>query len=690
MHQKELYINNQLVDLPANFSIGLNFGCSDVNDLNNILTDYSSTINLPLTTNNNRIIELSLYPVSGSVLPYNFIDARYYVSGIPIFENGKAVIMDITGNSISINLFWSVFNKLNTLENLLLSDLSISESFVNNYRTTPYDGTYLQQLIADFGNTFSLPIAFGSPNIINRSRLFPVFKVKPIFDLILGGSTAYTMPSSIISHLQKVRICTGTRKGNSTITAATKIETSHNISGLSRLVPLGYFSYRLNYFNDCNIGSDVYSLVREMDYEGGANIPANSKFMAAPAKGLYRVHGSIAVNPAAFKNSSDYIHPILHVYSLPEGFVEESETVEPTEEILLSIDFGELTRPMVGFPVSATFDEQIELSGYNQTLRLVFETATNIPVAQTDRPVLASYSGSWGIKETEININYIDTDNNIGFLLPYPAKENLPEMSQKDFVKSIMQLYSLMMVIKDNKPYFFRFDEVINNISIAKDWTDKLVNNNNPLIPAKLTFDLGVAKKNYLKYAPDEAVNEMYGRGVIASDYSIVQEKTVVQQSKFAASKDVVISSLGVQLTGLLMQQFVNKDGVIKYEGKAKPRIGYEYTGNKIELSDFNIYNEDNFSQHFTAAKSFRFKGHYPGAGLDYSFDLSSFFVGYRNSIETGKKLVLKFRLNSIDLHEIDYTIPVWLSQFNRYFFVKKISGWDAGVNCEVELIQLP
>ena len=694
MYKKELYINNQIVDLPNGFSIGLNLSCSEVNDLNNLLTDYSSTIKLPLTTNNNRIFGLPSSPASENTIVYGFIDARYYISGIPIFENGKCVVAEVTDKDISINLFWSSFTLLDSIENAKLTDLSITESFTNNYRSTPYDGTYIEQLLCDFGETFQDYPFFlvDEKKIIDVSRFYPVYKVKPIFDLIMGGSSAYVMPSAILTHMASLRFATGTRKGNATITAATKIETGHNIYGVSNLVPLGRSSYDLHFFDDARVISDTYNLLRLFDFEGDATITANAKFMAAPAKGTYRLHGSIAVNPDAFPTSNTYVHPIIRVYSVAEGWEQESERDRPHEELVLTIDLGQLTSPMAGFPPSASFDETIELSGYNQTLRIVITTTTNISPAQTNRPLLGDYSGSFGVKETRIKIEYTDTNNNIGLLMAYPAKENLPDMTQKDFVKSILQLYSLMLAIKDGKPYFFRFNEVVNNIPYAKDWTNKLVVSDRPLSPEKMTFDLGVAKTNYFKYAKDELVNELQGQGIINTNYSIVNEKTIVQQAKFAASPEIVLTSQGVSIKCIYMKQHETKDNRISYAGKAKMRLGYKYTNtNSLEFDHKNVYNEDDFDGTFTTNNSFKFIGGYPGQGVDYNFDLINYFIdGYSDVIQKGKKLILKFALSAIDLHEFDYTIPVWLSQFNRYYFVKRITNWDAGVNCEVELIQLP
>lgn len=687
--RKELFINDQLVDLPENFKIGLNFGCSDVSNLNNINSDYSTTIKLPNTTNNNRIIELSCYPVSGSLLPYNFVSARYYVNGVPIFEKGKAVIME-QSDGISINLFWSTFEQLKTLEGLKLTDLSITESFVNGYRSTLYNGTYLQQLIADFGSTFTRGYGYNRRNRISGNRFFPTYKVKPIFDLIFGGSSNYTIPAAVATHLATVRMATATMKGNATTTAAAKIETRHGAAGISNLVPLGNSRFVLHFLDTAYKISDTLGLVRTYDYEGDTNIPANAAFMAAPAKGQYRVHGSLSVFPDAFESTSEYVHIIMRIVGLKEGSEQPDELTTLEETIFIEIDFGERTSYPSGYPVLIEFDESFTLSGYCQTLRVEFDTTTNIPVDRTKRPVLGDFTGVWGAYLTRVNIAYYDAANNVGFLMSYPAKENLPDMNQKDFVKSIMQLYGLMMVIKNDKPYLFRFNEVIANKSIAKDWTEKLVNNKNQLIPSKMEFDLGVGKSNYLKYAKDEAVKGGIGRGTIASNYSIVDSVDIVQQGKFAASEENSISDGYKEIRSILMQQFENKDNKITFAGKAKPRLGFVYSGDELTFDYSNTYNEDGFDQSITADKSFRFTGSYPSEGVNYSFDLRTFYSGYTSVILNGKKLTLKFRLNSIDLHEFDYTIPIWLSQVNRFYFVKKITNWDIGVDCEVELIQLP
>ena len=54
MLQYQLYLEDSLIDVDKNLSIPLNKVFEDLNDPTKIVTDYSKTIDLPLTDNNNK------------------------------------------------------------------------------------------------------------------------------------------------------------------------------------------------------------------------------------------------------------------------------------------------------------------------------------------------------------------------------------------------------------------------------------------------------------------------------------------------------------------------------------------------------------------------------------------------------------------------------------------------------------
>lgn len=64
-------------------------------------------------------------------------------------------------------------------------------------------------------------------------------------------------------------------------------------------------------------------------------------------------------------------------------------------------------------------------------------------------------------------------------------------------------------------------------------------------------------------------------------------------------------------------------------------------------------------------------------------------YQGIIDTVQQVKVLKAKFLLTTIDILNFSPYTPVFLKQYGHYFYVNKISQWETGKLCEVELIQL-
>lgn len=66
--------------------------------------------------------------------------------------------------------------------------------------------------------------------------------------------------------------------------------------------------------------------------------------------------------------------------------------------------------------------------------------------------------------------------------------------------------------------------------------------------------------------------------------------------------------------------------------------------------------------------------------------------ANYQPLIDTLQQVVLikvKMILSAVDILNFDQFVPIYLRQYGRYFYVNKISNWESGKACDVELLQL-
>lgn len=123
MTSYELYINGTTVDLASDSDITLVYQSGIFTKLDEIQSNRSFNIDLPMTPSNIRILQYAQRPDVDSDTPYTKLSAALYKSGIPIFKMGWAYITEIS-DVISVTLTWGNAENFDPLFDSNLSDLA--------------------------------------------------------------------------------------------------------------------------------------------------------------------------------------------------------------------------------------------------------------------------------------------------------------------------------------------------------------------------------------------------------------------------------------------------------------------------------------------------------------------------------------------------------------------------------------
>lgn len=228
---------------------------------------------------------------------------------------------------------------------------------------------------------------------------------------------------------------------------------------------------------------------------------------------------------------------------------------------------------------------------------------------------------------------------------------NLPDIKAIDLVKALCSMAGVFPVYSHRNTHVVRFtsvDEIISNKSKALDWSDRL-NQEYRGKPKSISFRLSdLSQVNKLNYKEDEAVADKNG-SLFVENETIEYEKDIITLP-FAASE-------GTQI----IQYRRNADKIDNV--KVQPRIMQEI--NRGGRSGMTF------------------------AGLEFSNLIKQYYSAYQKLIR--KPVVIKdnFELTEVDLKTLDFTIPVYLRQYGRYYAVVSIQANHNGV-CECELLQLP
>lgn len=679
----QLYINGLLCEVGADIKLNLIYQCADPSDLSTITANRSSTVSIPLTSTNVKALGFSYLPGSTSSIPYSPQPARLYVDGVPVFESGFARVASIENGQANINLYWSTFEKIKALQDSKVRSLPISESVRLNPNAPDLSLTYAEVALVDYGQ-LQQPLIVDTVDTslrLHLERWAPVIKARPIVEALTPG---VTWPASVLSHMSNLRIVTGTFLDDSigTHSQAQKVELLTTGSSQLILVPLGASVHTSAPIAELTRTSDTLALV-------GDTLTGQRDYMITPAKGKHTLTGKLVINPAA-GGTGDWVQVVTKIRASGES--QDLSDASAAMTLLAYTDSGQrYWSGVAGVPVIINISLDFTVPADNSVIAVELYTTTNIPAGRTERPYAFNFSG----QSTTFTIARTDNPGSTGYFGKWPVAANLPDITGAELVKSVMQIYGLMLAsTPSGQVVAFSFDDLYSSVAAGtfKDWTGKLVRPDNSLDPRSVEFDMGIAASNYFTYAEDSAVDKNTGRGIVAGDYLHRAEAEIVKHDTFAPSLTSTVKTGSESVSVLECEQFeVDNKGSVKRSGKAKPRFGYSVPAS-VSLQAFNYYSLENHDLDYSAktwAKRVIFVGETAGQGVSYQTDLiPAFFAGWKTAVTKGKYLKEQFMLTPSDLNAFDFRVPVYLRQYGRYFSVKKITLQVGGL-AEVELIKL-
>lgn len=128
--RQQLYINGVAVDMPAE-AIKIKVESNILNDADKTMTAHSYSITLPRTIRNDSVLAMAYVAGAdtGGVSTHTYLGVALYVDGVPLFENGRAVLNSVKSDGYNINLFWGLVDVFDEIkrEGLDLCDLPMSD-----------------------------------------------------------------------------------------------------------------------------------------------------------------------------------------------------------------------------------------------------------------------------------------------------------------------------------------------------------------------------------------------------------------------------------------------------------------------------------------------------------------------------------------------------------------------------------
>lgn len=233
---------------------------------------------------------------------------------------------------------------------------------------------------------------------------------------------------------------------------------------------------------------------------------------------------------------------------------------------------------------------------------------------------------------------------------------NLPDISQVDLMKALCAIFGLQVVNgkQDDTLLFVSVDDLLSRRGEALDWSDKLVDGSG-FEPKSVSLKVGsFVQRNLFRWKEDDTVPAGYGDG------AIIVENAVVSAEEKDAAKMPFSASVGFSVPVFEY----NSDRSDVETASIKPRI--------MRIVETTTG---------TSALSF--------SGLDFPTLIATYYTGLREMLAQAVSIKAEIRLNELDLRDLDYTRPIYLAQYGRFFAISTVDVGKTST-ATVELIQLP
>ena len=700
-----IFIEDNELDINANFSQMINYSIDDLNNLDSKTTSFTKTIVLPGTSKNNRLLgnifefANSNYTVdSAPNFGYNFnasksAKARIEVNGMQVIKGVLRlleIIIDGKDISYEIALFGELggfFSKLgaNKLTDLDFSDYDhiYSVSNISNSWNNEDSGSGYFYPLIDYGNTSPSTNQYFQKKNFYYTAFRPAFFVREYIDKIITGA-GYTWESNffntnffkrlIIPNNQlrlaykKTTIFTGKPSGSNLI--------------INNSVPI--INVNAPFFSSANTSLWTYNGTDT--FKGCVNLRLTGTWQITTF-GAGGGQGQVFGRFALYKNGGFLCYENAdQVNSIIGGVA--TRLTPPT-----AFDFNVQYKNIGDFVLNTTDTFEIILLRYNgnDTLRV---NITGVSIALNGNPIFSPADYGDFLKVTD----------------------SLPKgVLQKDFFASILKMFNLM-VTEDRfsekklviEPYVDFYD--LDRASYI-DWSDKV--DRSQVIKIKPMSEIN-ARFYDIKFRQDsDYYNEQYRKKFVVG-YGDYRFDNQLDFAKDTSSTEVIFSAtplLGYKSNDKIFpaiykmnngsEEMIEHNIRImqckKITGRTLWYIYQQSTGNNVPIPYAN-YTSYGYAGHldnpFNPASDLNF-----GIPEQINFNLTTgtlsnnlfntYYSPYFAEItdKDSRLVTCKMKLTERDINTLDFTRFIWID--GVLYRLYKIVDYSEGELCEVQLLRV-
>ena len=619
---EELYINGETVDIKPDAATTLNYKSNLLGDISKITSSNSQTIQCPKTTRNRKIFDNPGAPAYVSDKRYNRYSARLVRNGIEIVRVGYAVLLS-SSETYEIALYWGVMANFQAWVDKAakLNELTGTEALTWGANIT---ATSLSQMKSAGYGYAKYDCGVSNTNLAN---IHPSVTAWWILNRIAtqAGFT-FEIPDKHKLALRGIAIPCLSRNASAASNQAEATVSTYPFLQNSN----GFWGYSIA----GNNGTDKHGVFDPDD---------NTK--------IRKVDGATKVIISIIDKSGSRLGMTL--YSNDSGAFPSRVYVRATQYN----DNSETTTQIAVSIGSSAVSSSTGMYAYQKTYYFA-DINEELLWGRYDYLRLFPHNGSGRIVGSRLgNTKLTITEDFESIIYPstYPIPQNLPEISQIDYIKAICGMLGIFAVpdpANVNNLKFVSLDTLQENKVQACDWSDKLARSNDDE-PKTTEYKINdYCRNNYFRYKEDDTVSTN-ADGNLKIDSEILDAEKTVITLPFAPSDGSTIRHYELNDDGTAVDAVQVKDRIMRLISD----------GSGLAMLTFD--------------------------GLDFTTLLSKYYSTLSRLLNGVITIAEQVMLDEYDLKSLDYSIPFYLRQYGKFYGIVSIQS-TANKACEVKAIQLP
>lgn len=629
----ELRIEGQAVDTAPNTKITLNFNSNVFGDISKIQPSNSLTISLPKTPTNSKVFGAPAVVGGSSIAPYRRWNAELYVNGVSVVDTAYAVLLSV-GDSYEIALYWGVVTALSTLKDSGKTLADINEVLEIKYGGEnwwqSWEGSYGKTLagVAN-GGLMNAVYEAGIEDLRNNTTaraqvaLLPSVRASWLWNnIVADNGLNVSKPSLFTQMLPKLALPFVSHKtlgGESFSANYLKSNTRYNKqweAGAISFHSLDSVPASV-YFEVVNAVVPIRVSLREIEFDAG--------IFRSKAEGKVRFAIKVAGQSDSTSIPTLYIeHRNTDNLAIKKTGMTLATAFSTELSLEVNIKEGEYIVPYI---------EWIDTTGRNNP--------DGVRVTSASVDIVAQY----GDVEDQVMGGMINT------------RDNLPDISQLDFVKAMCAMFGLWATLVDGVVHLVRFVDFYTQTAI--DWSHKLVGTGDG-DAANTTYMLAdYAQRNILRYKEDDTVKVDASGALVVDNENLDREKDMAQMP-FAASDGNTIPHL----------KWKDDDSTT---GEVE----------EVDVEQRIMVLKEQLSIGGSGTTSLSFDG------LQFSQLIPEYYNFWQKIMRNPIVIEEKVQLSEIDIKTLDFRKPIYLQKYGAQFVVDNVQ-WSEGEPSTVTLVKLP